>query len=67
MGEKGAVAVFDNEMKEIKRFTTALSYVQQRDYLAHAEVTGKAMSENDVIGLEDFIDLIVSKAMEQTV
>ncbi len=67
VGEKGAVAVFDNEMKEIKRFTTALSYVQQRDYLAHAEVTGKAMSENDVIGLEDFIDLIVSKAMEQTV
>ena len=67
VGEKGAVAVFDNEMKEIKRFTTALSYAEQRDYLAHAEVTGKAMSENDVIGLEDFIDLIVSKAMEQTV
>lgn len=51
-------------MKEINRFTTALSHVEQKDYLAHAKMTEKAMRENDVIGLEDFIDLIVSKAME---
>ncbi len=64
VGEKGTVAVFDHEMKEINRFTTALSHVEQKDYLAHAKMTEKAMRENDVIGLEDFIDLIVSKAME---
>lgn len=64
VGEKGAVTVFDKEMKEINRFTTTLSHAEQKDYLDHAKMTGKAMSENDVIGLEDFIDFIISKTME---
>lgn len=65
VGEKGAVAVFDNEMKEVNRFAAALTPDEHRDYLAHAKITEKAMTENDVIGLEEFICLNALKTTEE--
>lgn len=65
VGEKGAVAVFDNEMKEVSRFAAALTPDEHRNYLAHAKITEKAMTENDVIGLEEFIYLNVLKTTEE--
>lgn len=65
VGEKGAVAVFDNEMKEINRFAAALTPDEHRDYLAHAKLTEKAMTENDVIGLREFIYLNTLQTTEE--
>lgn len=58
LGGKGEVTVLDNEMREIHYFSTSLNENEHEKYLADSKMSKKALSENDIIGLRDFIFVV---------
>lgn len=58
LGGKGEVSILDKEWKEINHFAISLNENEHEKYLLDSKMSKKALSENEVIGLKDFIFVI---------